>query len=1180
MTDGQKRALDEVLEIEKIGEGSLDIVEIDKPSGPDKDLCIGISLRTADLDHVPAGIQFRARERFVVMIPADFPFKMPWVKTPHTRFAGRPHVQWLRQLCLYQAPDVEWNPSDGMFGFMERLLKWLEKASMDVLDPIGGPLHPPVAYVGSGSYHYVVPRVSAPVVTDAHWLGFARLNVIHEHRVDIDAWHKLGFVKDHGGTAACILLTHPMPWEFPSRMSDLVADLALQGVSRQQFFLLLHSASMQNKEKSPLYVLIGTPMRGIRGSGKRKQHLTAWRIEPTFVDIFRKIASKYSFNLINHEIEEITRKIMFEWAEKSNISWCRVLEDRTEIVTRRDHASPMAVFRGKTIAIWGCGALGGYVALHLARAEAAKLVLYDSGIVTPGILVRQPFDDSDIGRPKAEALADKLRAIRSNTRALKVEVVASDVLASALDNDDWSSGADIIFDCTAARSVQTKFEKVRKENGQVHTAVVSMIISREATFGLTVIATPDHTGGVADVYRRAKIDVCQDRSLHHFADAFYPTLSDENLFQPEPGCSSPTFIGSSADVSVLSAQMLNVAGKYFGQYQFPQEEISHPTAWAHYVSQPHAVPAGTRHCKSSVGFAYAPDIVTDDVQHGYEIRTSAKAWTQMEYWIAKSNDAVGPDVETGGLSFGEINDAMGVVWVTEVSGPPADSIAQPDQFVCGTAGTKAAHVERKQRSRGSVRYVGMWHTHPYGKPLPSITDCRGMATILSEDQTSSRRSLLSIIGTPHEKSELGTYVFGRNDFQESGVKTDLSITEPESPCGSNSESPLRQPELGLALSGGGSRAIAFHLGCLRALNSMGILDQVGIISAVSGGAVLAAMYAYSDDDFSAFDERVCALLQRGLQKDTVLAMLNPVHLTQMISAILVTGTAAKGAQIGNFAAGIFQNLSSSVQTKKSPGRINPPLLRWASRTTAFEAVLCRWLFGNALVNAPSRPGLDVVLNATELRTGTAFRFGSRVSSNWRFGTVQEDVLVATAVAASAAYPVLLPALHRRYGFQRNGEVSSERVILTDGGIYDNLGASCLDPSRDPHYTAQVYPCERIICCNAGYGQWGGSVVPYGWFSRMKRSVQVALRKSQDRTMSHLFNQRKTGELKGLILPYLGTKDKSLQQDPKIGILPEEFITRSDVIGYPTDFRAMNETDLDLLSKRGEQLTYLLVDAYW
>jgi NTE family protein len=50
------------------------------------------------------------------------------------------------------------------------------------------------------------------------------------------------------------------------------------------------------------------------------------------------------------------------------------------------------------------------------------------------------------------------------------------------------------------------------------------------------------------------------------------------------------------------------------------------------------------------------------------------------------------------------------------------------------------------------------------------------------------------------------------------------------------------PKIGLALSGGGSRAIAFHLGCLRALHRLGLLDRVAILSTVSGGSVIGAYF--------------------------------------------------------------------------------------------------------------------------------------------------------------------------------------------------------------------------------------------------------------------------------------------------------------------------------------------------
>lgn len=54
---------------------------------------------------------------------------------------------------------------------------------------------------------------------------------------------------------------------------------------------------------------------------------------------------------------------------------------------------------------------------------------------------------------------------------------------------------------------------------------------------------------------------------------------------------------------------------------------------------------------------------------------------------------------------------------------------------------------------------------------------------------------------------------------------------------------------------------------------------------------------------------------------------------------------------------------------------------------------------------------------------------------------------------------------------------------------------------------------------------------------MKRAVEAMFRKGQDRTMSHLLDQHASGDLKVLILPYLGMKDEALQRDANVGSLP-------------------------------------------
>jgi NTE family protein len=155
--------------------------------------------------------------------------------------------------------------------------------------------------------------------------------------------------------------------------------------------------------------------------------------------------------------------------------------------------------------------------------------------------------------------------------------------------------------------------------------------------------------------------------------------------------------------------------------------------------------------------------------------------------------------------------------------------------------------------------------------------------------------------------------------------------------------------------------------------------------------------------------------------------------------------------------------------------------RFHSRTDAFVAVLNKRLFQNVKLPEIKHGDFDVVINATDLTTSSAFRFGNRLSQCWRHGEVTQNskIDVATAVAASAAFPPLLPALDMKLDFHKehSGDARN-RVILTDGGVYDNLGITCLEPGRDSAFTRVNYDSSFLIVCDAGHGMRPDTARPY------------------------------------------------------------------------------------------------------
>src|SRR3546814_4056503 len=61
----------------------------------------------------PEGMPFRDRERLILLVYPDFPFRVPFLYFQHKRFLGAPHVQWGSYICLYQSTETEWTPADG-----------------------------------------------------------------------------------------------------------------------------------------------------------------------------------------------------------------------------------------------------------------------------------------------------------------------------------------------------------------------------------------------------------------------------------------------------------------------------------------------------------------------------------------------------------------------------------------------------------------------------------------------------------------------------------------------------------------------------------------------------------------------------------------------------------------------------------------------------------------------------------------------------------------------------------------------------------------------------------------------------------------------------------------------------------------------------------------------------------
>ena len=205
--------------------------------------------------------------------------------------------------------------------------------------------------------------------------------------------------------------------------------------------------------------------------------------------------------------------------------------------------------------------------------------------------------------------------------------------------------------------------------------------------------------------------------------------------------------------------------------------------------------------------------------------------------------------------------------------------------------------------------------------------------------------------------------------------------------------------VGLAFSGGGSRAAVFGAAVMKELDRLGVLQQVDVLSAVSGGALPAASYALEGyRDFN-FQNGFAELVGRDFQG----AMLGPWY------------TVPQNA--------IRYALTDRVPAEQVIRVLDDRLFRGATF---------------ADLN-PSQPIL--LLNATDALTGDPL-----VISDERFAALGQPLApfsIARATYMSAAYPGVLEPLAIPYG-QAEGAPSGQPPLLAyDGGAADNLGIRTL-----------------------------------------------------------------------------------------------------------------------------------------
>src|SRR5262245_7659112 len=204
----------------------------------------------------------------------------------------------------------------------------------------------------------------------------------------------------------------------------------------------------------------------------------------------------------------------------------------------------------------------------------------------------------------------------------------------------------------------------------------------------------------------------------------------------------------------------------------------------------------------------------------------------------------------------------------------------------------------------------------------------------------------------------------------------------------------------------------FHVGAIWRLNQLGLLPRLKRISSVSGGSITAGVLGMVWKDCQ-FDSNSTA---NNLEE----LFVKPLR--KLASITIDAGSILEGMLIPH------KSIADEV-----------------------AAAYQKHLFGDTtLRDLPSDgQGPRFVINATNVQTRVLWRFSKPFMGDYRVGLIPNpDVKLAVAVGASSAFPPFLsPAVlnlsPQDFYMVTKGDLHFEpyvsTAVLTDGGVYDNLG---------------------------------------------------------------------------------------------------------------------------------------------
>ena len=610
-------------------------------------------------------IGIRNKEDVEFVFTESFPLEAPIIHLRDDFPKSFPHINpSLKRVkpCIYEGDLSELlQQSEWMYGILNQLVNWLEKAASDDLlnyeqgwEPIRNDHH-------IGCMPYEIDDVLA---------AYKRLNspfldrdVYYEERKGLILTDSLCNPKNVKKAHALYTITPRVVDRYvPNTISNLghlyeyAKFIGIQDLKEQ-----IEKIDLANIDEDKLFIVI---------SVKRPVNI---------------IGTDSNVEFLNFVVNKSKHRKKKGRELKRTLPDCKVgmmshISAISPALLKRISGTNTNLNEKKNIALVGCGSLGSKIGMHLARNGNGPFLCIDNDIFMPHNNARHALTMT-WAINKAELLVFSMISIGN--------ISAKPDKGNAFDAD--FSQSRVIIDTTASFTVRNFLM-----NETDLSPVISCGLYNKGRCGLLVSENKDKTNRLTGIWAHLYYQSLNDTDIQR-------TLFDSELDNVRIGqsCSSQTMTVDDARISIMAATMSIRIQQALEMDLAENAEIM-------FIKSDENYSLNTK-------IYHVPDFIEIPSEREWKAFISKPVINQMRELMRNKM----PN-ETGGVLLGSVFLYPKTIVITGIIKAPTNSIESPNLFILGIDGLEKEIKDTEKKTNGKVTYLGTWHSHPYGGKASQI----------------------------------------------------------------------------------------------------------------------------------------------------------------------------------------------------------------------------------------------------------------------------------------------------------------------------------------------------------------------------------------------------------------------------------------------------------------------------